>query len=95
MREVLTSPGTGRLARKVGVLRRGSEDRVVLDSGASETPVIVLAPHTLVAGKTLLADMNGTAVVWEGDQVELAGGIAPEGDPRYPAFLAWIVSIID
>jgi len=93
-RTVLTGPGPQRLARMMGVLRRGRTDALVLETDGRETPVIVLAPHALMDANTLLADANGPAVVWEGDRVELVGGLAPEDDPRFPAFLAATVSVI-
>jgi len=91
-RTVLTTSGPSRLARLTGVLRRGSETPLVVQSGEREIPVVVLAVHTVLAGgPALLADGEGTPVVCEGDQVELVGGFHPEGH----AFFASRVSVVE
>jgi hypothetical protein len=90
--------GSHRLAMRTGTLHRtpqGSMTGLVLKANGADTPVVILAPHALDREDALVADAHGTPVIWEGDQVELVGGLAPPDDPRYPAtFLAWRVSVI-
>jgi hypothetical protein len=91
-RKVLTRPGPTRLARVSGVIRRGAEGSPVLEGDGSDIPIVITAAHTLLLeGEALLADANGTPVVWEGDRVELVGGFAPEGG----AFYATAVTVVD
>lgn len=85
-RTVLTTSGPTRLARITGTLRRGPDGELILYSEENETPVVVLAPHTVLSeGPDLLADSEGTPVVREGERVELVGGSSPEGPGFYAA----------
>lgn len=91
-RTVLATSGPSRLARATGRLRRGSDGALVLDSGESELPVVILAAHSIFPeGPDLIADANGTPVVQDGDRVELVGG----SSPTEPGFYASRVLVID
>jgi hypothetical protein len=91
-RTVLAASGPSRLARRIGVLRRGADDSLVIEDGGHQTPVVIVAPHQLLAeGDVLLSDADGTPVVREGDEVVLTGGLSLEG----PAFYAARVAIVE
>jgi hypothetical protein len=96
-RSVLQASGPSRLAKQSGILRAappGSPTALVIESGTEKIPVVVLAPHRIDVGGALLADVDGTPAAYEGDRVSLVGGLAAEGDPRHPAFLASTVSVL-
>lgn len=94
---VLSIGGLNRLAALSGVLRQGQPDEgpLVIESGQMRTPVVILAPHLLNVDGALVADAEGHPLVQEGDRVKLTGGLAPVEDPRYPAFLAERVALVD
>lgn len=95
-RTVIRGTEGGRLARRTGILRAAppeSPTALIIESGAERLPLVVLAPHQVNVGGALLADLDGTPVAWDGDRVILAGGLASQDDERYPAFLAWMVSV--
>ena len=96
-RSVLQADGPSRLSKRTGILRAtspGSPTSLAIEAGTKTYPVIVLAPHRINVDGALLADVDGTPVAWEGEQVVLGGGLAPHDDRRYPAFLASRVSVL-
>lgn len=94
-RTVLTRSGPSRLARITGVLGRGNDGSLVLDTAESRIPIVVIAPHAVLDGPALLANPEGSPVVFDGDRVELVGGFGPEGHPHHRAFFASRVSVLD
>ena len=96
-RTILDTGGPTRLASHRGRLRRGrhGEAGLVIEDGESRIPVIILAPHQLETDAALVADAQGNPLVHDGDRVELVGGFVPDGDPRYPAFVAGVVILLD